>query len=123
MCNYLNQHPDIFIPEIKELNYFGSDLTGIKHAKTREKYLKFYEGNNERLCGDGSVWYLFSKTAAQEIHVFNLDAKIIIMLRNPIDYKYSLHSQALYVAFEDIKNFKLALEAEGDRKAGKRIFN
>jgi hypothetical protein len=43
------------------------------------------------------------------------------MLRNPVDMLYSFHSQLLYGGFEDIVDFKAALDAEEDRKQGKRI--
>ena len=122
LCKYLEQHPDIFIPSIKELYYFCTDSTGKKRANTLEEYLSFFEGGKGKLCGEGSVWYLFSKEAASEIYKFNPEAKIIIMLREPVSLMYSLHSMHLANGSnEDILDFKLALEAEEDRKQGKRI--
>lgn len=73
------------------------------------------------LRGEASVWYLFSKTAAEEIHTYNPDAKIIIMLRHPADMLYSQHSQFLFNGNEDIEDFAAALAAESDRKAGRRV--
>ncbi len=122
MCEYLNKHPQIFIPEIKEPNFFGSDLTGIRNFSTIEEYLDLFKGNEDLLCGEGSTWYLFSKTAAQQIYNYNPEAKIIIMLREPVSLLYSLHSQMLYDGFnEDIEDFKSAIKAENDRKNGNRI--
>jgi len=37
LCKYLDQHPDIFIPKLKELHYFDTDLKTKKkqiHLKT-----------------------------------------------------------------------------------------
>ena len=122
MCNYLAQHPDIFILPIKKLYYFFSDSNGKKRANTLEEYLNFFEEGKGKLCGEGSVWYLFSKQAAQAIYNFNPDAKIIIMLREPVSLMYSLHSMHIANGSnEDILDFKQALEAEEDRKQGKRI--
>jgi hypothetical protein len=122
MCDYLDQHPDIFISTVKEPNYFGKDLIGPKAVNNIEDYLNLFQQAGSRLCGEGSVWSLFSKTAAKEIYDFNCNAKIIIMLRNPVDVIYSLHNQMVFDGYhEDIEDFKLALAAESDRKKGLRI--
>lgn len=121
MYTYLKAHPDIFLPDIKEPNFFGSDLTGFK-IKTLEEYLNLYKKcPDNKICGDCSVWYLYSRTAAHQIYEINPASKIIIMLRNPVELMYSLHSQALYLGFEDIEDFKVALEFESYRKAGKNV--
>lgn len=122
MNDYLAKHPDIFIPEIKEVHFFGRDLEITKGALRDEAaYLELFDGVNEPVAGEASVWYLYSRTAAKEIHAFNPDAKIIVMLRNPPDMLYSQHSQFLYNGNEDIEDFREALAAEPERKAGRRI--
>ena len=123
MNNYLSEHPEIFIPDIKEVHFFGRDLDITKGALRDEAaYLALFAGaKGEKRLGEASVWYLYSRTAAQEICDFNPDAKIIVMLRNPADMLYSQHSQFLYNGNEDIEDFREALAAEPDRKAGRRI--
>lgn len=123
MCEYLGRHPEIFIPSSKEINYFGSDLELRLPRLTEEQYLEwhFAEAGVEPRVGDGSVWYLYTKRAAAEIHAFDPDARIVIMLRNPVDALYSLHSQFLYTGDEDIRDFGQALAAEPDRRNGDRI--
>lgn len=122
LCNYLSQHPAVFIPHIKEPNFFGRDLTGIKAAKDLTDYLSLFRDAGGHIAGEGSSWSLFSRTAAQEIYGFNPKARIIIMLRNPADVLYSLHNQMLYDGNnEDIEDFAEALRAEADRRKGLRI--
>lgn len=122
MCDYLDQHPEIYISPIKEPNYFGKDVIGPKAVNNIEEYLGLFQKAGNQLCGEGSVWSLFSKSAAKEIYDFNCNAKIIIMLRNPVDVIYSLHNQMVFDGYhEDIEDFKLALAAESDRKKGLRI--
>jgi len=117
MNDYLNQHPDIFMAR-KELHYFGCDLkTRLKLSE--EEYLKYFsDAGPRKVIGEASVWYLFSKTAAEEIKRFSPQAKILIMLRNPVDVVYSLHSQHLYDGNEDIQDFETALSFDEDRKRG-----
>ena len=123
MNDYLSKHPEIFIPDIKEVHFFGRDLDITKGALRDEgAYLGLFAGaKGEKRLGEASVWYLYSKTAAQEIYDFNPDAKIVIMLRNPAEMLYSQHSQFLYNGNEDLESFRDALAAEPDRKAGRRI--
>lgn len=122
MNDYLARHPDIFIPEIKEVHFFGRDLEITKGALRDEAaYLNLFDGATEPVAGEASVWYLYSKTAAKEIHAFNPNTKIIVMFRNPPTMLYSQHSQFLFNGNEDIEDFREALTAEPERKAGRRI--
>jgi hypothetical protein len=119
MYNYLQQHPDIFMSQEKELNFFGSDLKFNMRQLTEEDYLShFSEAPAEKKAGDSSVIYLYSKEAAHEIKDFVGSARIIIMLRNPVHMMYSLHSHFVYLNQEDITDFARALEAEHYRKQG-----
>ncbi|NWF75246.1 MAG: sulfotransferase [Nitrospirae bacterium] len=124
MNYYLKQHPEIFMPEVKEIHYFGTDLD-FKFRSERinlNQYISlFSKAHNEKRIGETSVWYLYSKSAAKEIKAFAPSASIIIMLRNPVDLLYSLHSQFVYEGNEDILDFKEALNAEEYRKQGKKI--
>ncbi|MBK5270179.1 MAG: sulfotransferase domain-containing protein [Bacteroidia bacterium] len=117
MNNYLSQHPEIFMAP-KEIHYFGEDLK-IKVKISESEYLKnFQDTGNSKIIGDASVWYLFSKTAAGEIKKFSPEAKILIMLRNPVEVIHSLHSQHLYDGNEDVVDFEKAISLDDERKRG-----
>jgi hypothetical protein len=123
MYEYLRQHPQLFLPELKELRYFGSDLD-IRNrvARSLDDFLAFFaEPGDARHIGTAYVWYLFSRNAAAEIHAFDPDARIIVMLRNPVDMVWALHSEHLFNGNEDIADFSAALAAEPDRRAGRAI--
>lgn len=122
LFSYLRQHPEIFLPH-KEIHYFGSDLDFRHRARaTEEGYLRLFEPATTETClGDASVWYLYSTEAAREIRAFEPEARIVIMLRDPVDMMYALHSQMLYAGDEDLPSFAEALAAEEDRKRGRRI--
>jgi hypothetical protein len=123
MTVYLREHPEVFMPRIKELHYFGSDLSkSDKYPSDLAAYLSWFKGAEPgQVVGECSVTYLYSRRAPLEIKEFNRSAKIIIMLRDPVDMMYALHSQLLFGGFEDISDFALALAAEPDRKQGRRI--
>ncbi len=122
---YLQRHPDVFMPFYKEPHYFGSDLEGSRFRQFRdqpERYLKlFRDARGEKRIGESSPWYLSSRRAAEEIHAYDPQAKIIIMLRNPVDMMYSMWSQFRYSGNEQIETFEEALDAEPERRQGERI--
>lgn len=120
MNDYLNQHPDVFMAH-KELHYFGEDLQ-IKNRISEPEYLQHFQNAvGEKIVGEASVWYLFSATAAKEIKHFSPDAKVLIMLRNPVEMIYSLHSQNLYDGNEDVPDFETALSLDEKRKKGIKL--
>lgn len=124
MCEYLKMHPEIFMSTPKEPYFFGSDLTWRVSGRppSKEQYLAlFSKAGNTIRAGEASVLYLYSKKAAIEIKAFSPSAQIVVMLRNPVDMMYSMHSQLLYSFNEDIVDFEEALKAEKDRKSGLHI--
>jgi hypothetical protein len=119
LSEYLKQHPDVFMSEEKEPHYFCTDIKTPRGIVNEEKYLAlFADSGDAKRSGEASVLYLYSENAASEIKAFSPEAKIIIMLRNPVDMMYSWHSERLYVGHETIEDFEAALEAEEDRKKG-----
>jgi hypothetical protein len=59
-------------------------------------YLKLFQNvNGEKAIGEASVCYLWSKTAAQNIASATPSAKIIMVLRNPVDRAFSQYKQAV----------------------------
>ena len=119
MKYYLRQHPDVFMARPVEINNFIRDVD-IGPKQTEEWYLRhFEEAGAARIIGEKSVWHLFSSTAAADIKAFNADARVLIMLRNPVDMIYALHSEFLYGGNDDIREFAQALAAEGDRRQGR----
>lgn len=122
MYEYLRAHPDVYMPLHKEPMYFGQDLTQLHVRLTERDYLAlFAEARPGQRTGEATTWYLFSKTAASEIREFSPDARIIIMLRHPVDVMYSLHRELLFYRGETIDDFAEALAAEPDRREGRRL--
>ncbi|MGH7797296.1 MAG: sulfotransferase [Candidatus Binatia bacterium] len=123
MMDCLKQHPEVFVPAArKELDFFGSDLPFKRRRLSEEEYLAFFaRATTERRAGESSPWYLYSTHAALEIKAFSPSARILIMLRSPVDMMYYLHSQRVYNGNEDIEDFETALAAEEERLRGLRL--
>ncbi len=123
MFTLLKQHPEIFVSVLKEPHFFGSDLTRQPHTvRDPEVYLSLFADAAEgQKTGEGSVWYLLSKKAAAEIKETCPDARILIMLRNPVEMIASLHSLYLRTGNEELADVEVAIAAEDDRRGGLRI--
>lgn len=122
MYEYLRRHPQVFMPELKEPMYFGADLTPRYERMTEAQYLELFRGARpDQRAGEASPWYLYSSAAPAEIRAFNPDARIVIMLRNPVDVMHAQHSQMVFNAREDIADFAAALAAEDNRRHGRRV--
>jgi hypothetical protein len=122
LYEYLRAHPGIFMSVPKEPMYFGADLTPRYERMTEQQYLAlFAAARDDQRAGEASPWYLYSTAAAREIAGFAPDARIIIMLRNPIDVMHAQHAQLLFNRREDITDFEAALAAEPARRRGERL--
>jgi hypothetical protein len=123
MYTYLWQHPEIYVSVHKEPNFFGSDLTPLPGAIREEHlYLQLFAGAGDRpLVGESSVWYLLSERAPLEIRAFSPEAKIVILLRDPVPMAYSLYSLYSRIGNEDRPTFEEALAAEPERRQGRQV--
>lgn len=94
MYRYLEQHPDVYMPSFKEPHWFArvepsSEL--IVHSVTSEaEYLGLFEGwDGERAIGEASPSYLWDVAAPGRIKQEVPDAKIIVLLREPVSRAFS----------------------------------
>lgn len=101
---YLNQHPEIFIPRVKEPNFygyegmtendFGGDAAEIAHFKGSvtnfQDYINlFAESRPWQIKGETSNTYMYHPGAPERIRHYNPDMKLIAILRHPAGRLYS----------------------------------
>ncbi len=124
---YLQAHPRIFIPRVKEPHYFAQDLWQYarQYYKSRNDYLSLFESAPDSVTalGEASVFYAFSDVAIPAIRDFDPDAKLIMMVRNPVDLTYALHGQYTYnnLDCETEPNFEKAWRLQDERLQGKSL--
>ncbi|MCB9741378.1 MAG: sulfotransferase [Alphaproteobacteria bacterium] len=119
----LSHHPQLYTPAHKEPHFFGRDLSVQPHTVRDEAlYLSLFEGARaEQRVGEGSVWYLHSQRAAQEIAARRPDARILILLRDPVEMVRSLHALFLRTGNEDLPDLGDALDAMPARREGRAL--
>jgi hypothetical protein len=107
MYHYLRGHPEIYLTEIKEMNFWAYEQDQIPQSiwgtpltnntdqfaiRSMDKYCSLFDGvRNEKAIGDISPMYMMSATAPQNIHQHIPDVKLIAILRNPVDRAYSAY--------------------------------
>jgi hypothetical protein len=113
LYTYLRDHPEIFMSPIKEPEFFTDFLGKHRRVRTRLEYLNCFAGvGGEKRIGEASVSYLASPTSARAIKEFSPLARIIIMLRNPVDVMYSMYHLRRFSKLEDQPSFEAALDAD-----------
>lgn len=124
---YLVQHPAVFFPQGKKEPLFfcgyppsfsgpGSDALNRSMVTRPEDYeALFATAEASMVTGDASTDYLACSEAAANIKAWNPDARIIIVLRNPVDRAYSEHMHLVRDRLET-HSFREALELESERR-------
>ena len=87
LANALRKHPDVFVPKIKEINFFHIDVYWEKGPTWYEKH--FHRAARARSIGEASPLYMVSKTACQRIQQTIPTVKLLFLLRNPLARAHS----------------------------------
>lgn len=86
LCQALDGHPEVFLSEPKEPVFFEAEYErGLGYYAAR--YLRGWSG--EKAVGEGRVYNLFLPYVAPRIRESLPGARLIAILRNPVDRAYS----------------------------------
>ena len=122
LWKYLGEHPRVFMPKLKEPQYFCRDFPGLALIKNWDDYARLFAvAPAGTVLGEASVWYLYSKVAVPAIMAANQAAKLIVILRNPIDAAHALHTQLLRSLKEDNGDFDIAWKLQDERRDGRKL--
>ncbi len=125
LSEYLRQHPRVFVSTPKEPHYFCDDFDYYyaPGQRTEEHYLRLFDGaaDDDLAVGEASVWYLYSVTAARNIMEFDPAARVIVMVRNPVELVPSLHSQLRYMLDESEPDPEAAWDMQEARRRGEHL--
>ena len=85
LYNCLKMHPDIFLAQQKELDFFIKNYK--KGINWYEKHFSQWKG--QKAVGEATAYYINSSWAPKRIASVIPDVKLICIFRNPIDRLYS----------------------------------
>lgn len=97
LFDILKDHSDIYLPSVKETNFFAYEHLYAKGLKWYEK--EFYPSTKgKKVIGDISTGYMqYAPVAANRIkEVLGSDVKFVFLLRNPVDRAYSHYCMIRY---------------------------
>ena len=127
LYRYLQQHPQVFMSEPKEPRFFayrerphGAARAGATNRGplTFEQYCRLFDAaQGARAIGEASTLYLYSRIAAREIHRRIPEAKLIAVLRHPVDRAYSHFLHGVRDGWEPLRDFRQAVDEEAPRIA------
>ena len=111
LAAYLAAHPDVFVAAGKELHFFNG-----RYERGVDWYSSQFDADASAVQrGEATPGYLFSKDAVRLMARTVPDAKLIVVLREPVDRAYSHFWLNRWRGIEPL-SFEAALEAEDDRR-------
>ena len=123
--HYLRQHPEVFLPGVKSPSYFYchrmSTPENRVHARVTRDYFiydtRIYEAlfddvRGESAIGEVSPAYLASMQAIEHIAKEIPAAKIVIILRNPVERLYARYVARRRDGLELLKSVEALIEQE-----------
>lgn len=128
---YLKQHPQVYLPNRKELHYFsyeqlarnsygpGDKSTLLALCSTSEQYREYYSSvGSQKAIGEVSPSYLYYAETAERIKEEVGDVKIIAILRNPKEKAFSQYMHLVRENRETLSFYDALMIEEERRKQG-----
>lgn len=125
LYRYLAAHPNVLRSHRKELGYFG-DQYYRGESWYKQQFPTLLERSRMALrarswvqTGEATPYYLFHPLAAARVQAYCPAAKVIVMLRDPVERAYSHYRHHVKLG-EEVLSFEEALAAEDERLLGQR---
>lgn len=111
---WLEQHPQLFLPSCKEVHYFS-----LNYQRGWTWYeAHFHSGLDQGLrCGEITPYYLFHPAAPERIAETLPEARLIVLLRDPVERAISQYFHARRLGFEKL-SLRDAIDQEQHRLSG-----
>jgi hypothetical protein len=117
----LAAHPDVFLATPEEPHFFsaiqpaGRLAASMPVVRAEADYLRLFAGAGDaRVVAEASTSYLWSPEAPARIHAVAPDARILLLLRDPIERAWSHHAAASAGGLER-RGFLRVVRDETDR--------
>jgi hypothetical protein len=113
---YLAAHPEVSPSTVKEVHYF--DLSYHRGRRWYRAHFRRLRAG-QKLAGEASPYYLYHPLVPRRVAVDLPEAKLIAVLRDPVERAFSHHNHECALGYEEL-SFEDALECEPSRLAGER---
>jgi len=114
LYHYLKQHPQVYMSPIKEAKFF---LKKNPSKKEEEEYLELFDGaENYPVRGEATPLYLSGQGVPERIHEKVPDARMVVILRDPVERAYSAFLMTRRQGTEPLSSFSEVVKAEPKRR-------
>lgn len=114
LADYLRGHPELHIPDRKELHFFDDEAVDWSNPDYRVYHQSFGRDRDQRKWGEATPVYMYWNDAPARIWNYNKEMKIVLILRNPVTRAYS-HWAMEYRRGNELLSFEDALAEEESR--------
>ncbi len=127
LYHYLGQHPEVFMPEVKEPSFLAlygcdkefrgpQDPAAANPYRTLEAYASLFAGSEGfKAVGEASTLNLYYPTTIDNIQAFIPTARLVCILRNPVERAYSHYNFVRMLGREPLDSFEAAFDGEDAR--------
>jgi len=126
LYQYLKQHPQIYMSSVKEPEFFAfegenlnfngpGDVPRLSITNIEDYQAQFQGASNSKAIGEASPLYLYSPKAPHRIKHYVSEARLIVILRDPVERAYSQFLMFVRDGRETTDNFTMALLEENTR--------
>jgi hypothetical protein len=125
LYHYLKQHPQIYMSPVKEPSFFAFEgtasalrerwrgWTSYDYITDIEAYRALFQGvSDEVAIGEASPAYLIHPSAPKRIRHYLPDAKLIAILRDPVESAYSAYLMERLYGSEPLADFGQAIRSK-----------
>lgn len=128
LYSHLRRHPQVFMSPVKETNFFAFESETLDYQGPGNDYVNnsitdlaayralFADAPGDALAvGEASPLYLYVEKTASRIRHHIPEARLIAVLRNPVEQAFSHFLYAKRQTIEPLDDFDEALRAEPER--------
>ena len=110
LADWLREHPQVFIPEEKELYFFADDRNWAKGLDSYRAH--FQEAELATAVGEATPFYAYFPEAVARMRSVLPDAKLILIAREPVDRAYSNWRHQYFRQVKEDRGFAELVENE-----------
>ena len=114
LADYLRLHPDLWVPQQKELHFFDDERQNWERPSYRKYHGAFRDAKIGTTWGEATPIYMYWEPCAERIWRYNSAMRLIIILRNPITRSFSHWAMERQRGAEKL-DFETALLLEEER--------
>ena len=114
LAAYLREHPQLYIPEKKELHFFDDERLDWRKPNLNRMHSEFNSARANQLWGEATPISMYWDSSPARIWHYNQNMRLIVVLRNPIERAYS-HWAMEHARGAEVLSFEQAIDNEQER--------